>query len=238
MALNSSVVVDTLYVVPTAGASRAAWLCARLCGLGADRLLVLHVASPADLPPSLIEANMGLPRTLPLLACADGLVLETGPVICRFLAMRAGATDLYLGEDMSEVAEAPTSPRSARLPAPRPVSASPALARQAQIDAILDWSSRVLHPALTRAVTARLFPAVFGDSATDAAAAAADFGRCLDFVERCLHDSQAERHAEGRGHPSSSLPSFTCLCDGIPTLADIVVATALVCRFQYVLVYC
>jgi glutathione S-transferase len=102
----------------------------------------------------------------------------------------------------------------------------------ARIDGILDWHARVLHVAVSHAIHAQLFPALFdltpGDPAQVelVAEGTVELTHCLDFLETCLATSKqqpASSHTR-----SSTLPVFACLCGDRPTIADLTVATNLV----------
>jgi glutathione S-transferase len=102
----------------------------------------------------------------------------------------------------------------------------------ARIDGILDWHARVLHVAVSHAVHAQLFPALFELTPGEPAQAAlvaegeAELLHCLDFLESCL---AASKQLPTSGHSRvSTLPTFVCLCGDRPTIADLTVATNLV----------
>jgi glutathione S-transferase len=112
---------------------------------------------------------------------------------------------------------------------------------QAIIDSLLDWHARVLRPALTMAVSSRVWPELFGGSSVTSplspsagvlspqnskssdisisekrARGVKELNACLEFLENTLK----------RANPDEGLNSN--LCGPHPSIADLTISTALV----------
>ena len=123
---------DQLFVLPIAGSSRAAWLIGKLL---CPNLQITSIQNHSELPVHLLTGRSH-PPTLPLLSTFD-VQLEGAPAIVRYLVGTADRNHAELAAVLYPAAD---------------------LAQQTRIDALLDWATRVLAPALAHAV--QVTPAV------------------------------------------------------------------------------